>query len=132
VNRDEMSPSRFEEEFLIGRPPPATISAGPWTYKRHTSRNPHSGDNETEFVVLDAEHRDVATCDREIDADAIIRWRNSLLLGPSSTGYSEGNDAAIDWERYPKLRGIFEERPRESEHWVELANLARDLTRTRR
>jgi len=32
-------------------------------------------------------------------------------------------DSAVDWSKFPKLRAIFEERPRENVYWDELARL---------
>jgi hypothetical protein len=36
-------------------------------------------------------------------------------------------DAAIDWSKYPKLRAIFEHRPRINVYWLELVKLAADI-----
>jgi hypothetical protein len=35
-------------------------------------------------------------------------------------------DKAIDWDRYPKLAGIFQERPRVNVYWQELERFVED------
>lgn len=110
--------------------PVSQLSPGPWHFKEHCHGRSWDGcDAHVVFVVLDANDKAVAECERGVDAEAICGWRNALVLGPGSTGYNEGADAAVDWSRYPKLREIFENRPRVNVFWVELANLARDMTR---
>jgi hypothetical protein len=44
-----------------------------------------------------------------------------------NTQKSKGSDLIIDWERFPKLREIFEHRPIVNVYWRELMLLASEL-----
>lgn len=67
MSDDDDDRGMFRREYL-GRPVRPEPSPGPWTVKEHREYNPITARAETTWVVLDANSKFVAECERAVDA----------------------------------------------------------------